>query len=84
MTNKQVVAEMSKDMKMRNFLHYTYYCIDTKVLYEYLINERKLLDRSVNYYNSIIRFMYEVTMDKIINIYHAVQEKFRKGWCVKI
>ena len=29
--------------------------------------ERKLSERSVNYYNSVIRFIYEVTMDKIIN-----------------
>ena len=26
-----------------------------------------LSERSVNYYNSVIRFMYEVTMDKLIN-----------------
>ena len=36
-------------------------------LLKYLREERKLAERSVNYYNSIIRFMYEVTMDKIIN-----------------
>ena len=33
-------------------------------LFNYLTEERKLADRSVNYYNSIIRFMYEVTLDK--------------------
>ena len=33
----------------------------------YLKEERKLSERSVNYYNSVIRFMYEVTMDKLIN-----------------
>ena len=36
-------------------------------LLKYLREERKLSERSVNYYNSVIRFMYEVTMDKIIN-----------------
>ena len=36
-------------------------------LLKYLKEERKLSERSVNYYNSVIRFMYEVTMDKIIN-----------------
>ena len=36
-------------------------------LYKYLLKERKLSDRTVNYYNSIIRFIYEVTLDKIIN-----------------
>ena len=36
-------------------------------LLKYLKEERKLSERSVNYYNSVIRFMYEVTMDKVIN-----------------
>ena len=36
-------------------------------LLKYLKEERKLSERSVNYYNSVIRFMYEVTMDKLIN-----------------
>ena len=36
-------------------------------LLKYLKEERKLAERSVNYYNSVIRFMYEVTMDKLIN-----------------
>ena len=36
-------------------------------LLKYLKEERKISERSVNYYNSVIRFMYEVTMDKIIN-----------------
>ena len=33
-------------------------------LLDYLKNERKLSDRSINYYNSVIRFIYEVTLDK--------------------
>ena len=36
-------------------------------LLKHLREERKLSEQSVNYYNSVIRFMYEVTMDKIIN-----------------
>lgn len=36
-------------------------------LLKHLREEGKLSERSVNYYNSVIRFMYEVTMDKIIN-----------------
>ena len=38
-----------------------------KYLLRYLKEEKKLTERSVNYYNSVIRFMYEVTMDKLIN-----------------
>ena len=36
-------------------------------LLKYLKEERKLSERSVNYYNSVIRFIYEVTLDKLIN-----------------
>ena len=36
-------------------------------LLKHLREERKLSERSVNYYNSVIRFMYELTLDKIIN-----------------
>lgn len=36
-------------------------------LLKYLKEERGLSERSVNYYNSVIRFIYEVTLDKIIN-----------------
>jgi len=36
-------------------------------LLKYLREERKLSERSVNYYNSVIRFIYEVTIDKMIN-----------------
>ena len=37
-------------------------------LLEYLKDERKLSDRSINYYNSVIRFIYEVTFWKEIKI----------------
>lgn len=36
-------------------------------LLKHLKEERGLSERSVNYYNSVIRFIYEVTLDKIIN-----------------
>ena len=36
-------------------------------LLKYLKEERKLAERSINYYNSVIRFMYEVTMNTLIN-----------------
>lgn len=48
-------------------------------LFNYLTEERKLADRSVNYYNSIIRFMYEVTLDKIINKKQLPMRKRKKG-----
>ena len=38
-----------------------------KYLLKYLREERNLSERSVNYYNSVIRFIYEVTLDKMIN-----------------
>ena len=33
----------------------------------YLKEERRLSSRSINYYNSIIRFIYDVVLDKPIN-----------------
>ena len=36
-------------------------------LLKYLNDKRKLSDRSINYYNSVIRFVYDVTLDKVIN-----------------
>ena len=36
-------------------------------LYQHLLIERKLADRSINYYNYIIRFVYEVTLDRVLN-----------------
>ena len=37
-----------------------------RFLLKYLKDERKLGDRSINYYNSVIRFIYEVTLDKVL------------------
>lgn len=36
-------------------------------LLKHLRKEKKLNERSVNYYNSVIRFMYDVTLDKPLN-----------------
>ncbi|MEI3356767.1 MAG: tyrosine-type recombinase/integrase [Clostridia bacterium] len=47
-------------------------------LYEYLLNERKLSDKTVNHYNSVIRFVYEVTLDKLINKKQIPMRKLKK------
>lgn len=47
-------------------------------LYKHLLNERKLADRTVNYYNSIIRFVYEVTLDKLLNKKQIPMRKRKK------
>ena len=58
---KEMIRYFKKPMEevtteeLRNFLQ------------KHLKEERKLADRTVNYYNSIIRFVYEVTLDKILN-----------------
>ena len=91
---------MKKDMKLRNFSHYTYdsYLWKTKdmmryfgkeienltteelrnFLLKYLKEERKLSDRSINYYNSVIRFVYEVTLDKVLNKKQIPMRKEKK------
>ena len=47
-------------------------------LYKYLLEERKLADRTINYYNSIIRFVYEVTLDKLLNKKQLPMRKQKK------
>ena len=47
-------------------------------LLKYLKEERKLADRSINYYNSVIRFIYEVTLDKLINKKQLPMRKKKK------
>ena len=47
-------------------------------LLKYLKEERKLADESINYYNSIIRFIYEVTLDKLINKKQLPMRKQKK------
>ena len=47
-------------------------------LLKYLKDERKLGDRSINYYNSVIRFIYEVTLDKVLNKKQLPMRKKKK------
>ena len=47
-------------------------------LLKYLKEERKLGDRSINYYNSVIRFIYEVTLDKVLNKKQLPMRKRKK------
>ena len=47
-------------------------------LLKYLKEERKLSDRSINYYNSVIRFIYEVTLDKMLNKKQLPMRKRKK------
>ena len=47
-------------------------------LLKYLKDERKLSDRTINYYNSVIRFIYEVTLDKLINKKQLPMRKKKK------
>ena len=47
-------------------------------LLKYLKGERKLLDSSINYYNSVIRFIYEVTLDKVLNKKQLPMRKKKK------
>ena len=70
---KEIIKYFNKPMEevtteeLRNFL------------FNYLTEKRKLADRSVNYYNSIIRFMYEVTLDKLINKKQLPMRKRKKS-----
>lgn len=47
-------------------------------LFKYLTEERKLADRTINYYNSIIRFVYEVTLDRVLNKKQIPMRKNKK------
>ena len=47
-------------------------------LYKYLLQERKVSDKTVNHYNSVIRFLYEVTLDKLINKKQLPMRKLKK------
>ena len=49
-----------------------------RFLLKYLKDERKLGDRSINYYNSVIRFIYEVTLDKVLNKKQLPMRKKKK------
>ena len=58
---KEITEYFGKSMKQ----------VTTKELREFLMkylrDERKVSERSVNYYNSVIRFIYDVVLDKPIN-----------------
>ena len=58
--------ENLKTEELRNFL------------LKYLKDERKLSDGSINYYNSVIRFIYEVTLDKVLNKKQIPMRKKKK------
>ena len=47
-------------------------------LYKHLLQERKLCDHTVNHYNSVIRFMLEVTLDRLINKKQIPMRKRKK------
>ena len=47
-------------------------------LLKYLKEARKLGDRSMNNYNSVIRFIYEVTLDKVLNKKQLPMRKKKK------
>ena len=49
-----------------------------ELLLKYLKEERKLSDRSINYYNSVIRFIYEVALDKLLNKKQLPMRKQKK------
>ena len=49
-----------------------------KFLLKYLKDERKLSDSSINNYNSVIRFIYEVTLDKLLNKKQIPMRKKKK------
>ena len=42
------------------------------------LKEERLADRSINYYNSVIRFIYEVTLDKVLNKKQLPMRKQKK------
>lgn len=48
-------------------------------LYKYLLEKRKLSDATINYYNSIIRFVYEVTLDILLNKKQIPMRKQKKA-----
>ena len=47
-------------------------------LIKYLKDEKKLKDKSINTYNSIIRFIFEVTLDKLLNKKQLPMRKQKK------
>ena len=58
--------------------------VTTDEIREFLMmlkEKRKLANKTVNYYNSIIRFMYEVTLDKVLNKKQIPMLKHKRKLC---
>lgn len=58
--------------------------VTTDELREFLMmlkEKRKLANKTVNYYNSIMRFMYEVTLDKVLNKKQIPMLKHKRRLC---
>ena len=47
-------------------------------LFIHLLQEKKVADKTVNHYNSVIRFVEEVTLDKLINKKQLPMRKLKK------
>lgn len=47
-------------------------------LFIHLLKERKVADKTVNHYNSVMRFVEEVTLDKLINKKQLPMRKLKK------
>ena len=79
MTNKQLLEKLKEDMELRGFSKHTkakeiteYFGkqmrqVKIQELREYLLKylreERGLTEKSANYYNHVIRFIYDVVID---------------------
>ena len=59
-----------KAVEMMKYFNKPMEDVTTEEMRKFLImlkEERKLANKTVNYYNSILRFLYEVTLDKVLN-----------------
>lgn len=59
-----------KAVEMMKYFNKPMEAVTTEEMREFLImlkEKRKLANKTVNYYNSILRFLYEVTLDKVLN-----------------
>ncbi len=58
--------------------------VTTEEMRNYLLKlkeEKHLANKTVNYYNSILRFMYEVTLDKVLNKKQIPMLKSKREIC---
>ena len=80
MTNKQLLEKLKEDMELRGFSKHTKasYYRKKKEITEYFrkpmrqvkiqeLEKRGLTEKSANYYNHVIRFIYDVVIDVPIN-----------------